>query len=189
MSEEQEIDKDDQLDNLIIFGQAETFLFFTFPISSVAHCLTAAFLHSLWLRDLALASIWRWHLVRTQATQKWRIDCFKAARFENRTQANILSLKCAIQTRATSHLSLLHHSRIKRRLSTSLVSGETFPLNIWPPLDEYSLSSRLLVATTHTSDIFLGDWNVFNKRTLSILVAWSKTLDYLVSFHSSIPTL
>ena len=171
MSEEREIDKDDQLDNWIIFGQAETFLFFTFPISSVAHCLTAAFLHSLWLRDLALASIWRWHLVRTQATQKWRIDCFKAARFENRTQANILSLKCAIQTRATSHLSLLHHSRIKRRLSTSLVSGETFPL------------------TTHTSDIFLGDWNVFNKRTLSILVAWSKTLDYLVSFHSSIPTL
>ena len=36
MSEEREIDKDDQLDNLIIFGQAETFLFFTFPISSVA---------------------------------------------------------------------------------------------------------------------------------------------------------
>ena len=65
MSYLQEINKDDQLDNWIIFGTVETFLFFPFPISSVAPWLTAAFLHSLSVLIWpALAPIRGGHLAR-----------------------------------------------------------------------------------------------------------------------------
>ena len=94
---------------------------------------------------------------------------------------------CVIQTRATSHLSSLHHSRFKRQLSTSLLSGESFPLNIWPPL-EYSLSFSLGTCHPHIRHHFNAiDWNIIIKRSLSILVAWSKPLDYLVSFFPLSP--
>ena len=65
MSYLQEINKDDQLDNWIIFGTVETFLFFTFPISSVVP-LTDSRLPTLTVSEIwpALAPIWGWHLAR-----------------------------------------------------------------------------------------------------------------------------
>ena len=109
---ERYLDKDDQLDNWIIFGPSETFLFFTFPISSVAtdwqppsytHCDSERWL---WLQsedDI-------WSEPRPPRSVGWIMDCFKAARFESRTQANIY---CTYLTTKMQNINTGYFSSLK----------------------------------------------------------------------------